>query len=177
VNTAREKIAHTRPAQIVARRVREARKSRGWSQGELAEQLRAIGYPKTRETLTKLESGHNRNITVDDLFALAVALGVNPVHLLAPLEDDVPVAMTEQVQLPAWVVREWVAGELLWLPMLPEIDLTQIPESKLAALIFDDLNRRMGLDPLSRSLMHDELSARSRRLAKQIHKQPKEKDE
>jgi transcriptional regulator with XRE-family HTH domain len=161
-----EKIAHERATQIVARRVREARKSRGWTQAELAERLEEVGYPKTRDTLTKLESGQQRGISVDDVFALAAALGVNPVHLLTPLEDNVPVAITNSVVYPAWVVRRWIGGTFAWLPGLPDTDFAQIPESELAERIVGRLERDM--TPLTRGLMHDETRARARRLAKQL---------
>jgi transcriptional regulator with XRE-family HTH domain len=175
----REKIAHDRPAQIVARRVREARQSRGWTQAELAKRLKEVGYPMTRETLTKLESGRTRDIKINDTFALALVLGVSPAHLLTPLEDLVPVFITEKLHLPAQLVRKWIAGDL-WLPPLPvdptqpSVDLTQVPEAKLTELIVETLERDVR-DPLSLSLMREELTATARRIAKQI-RNPKEEE-
>src|SRR5262245_21538204 len=115
-------IEPRRPAQIVADRVAEARDSRGWSQARLARELQRLGYDKSRSTLTKLEGGRYRNVSVDDLFALAAALGIAPTYLLTPLEDDSIVAVAPKVQLPAWAVRKWIRAEARPL-MLPDVDL------------------------------------------------------
>src|SRR6266511_1852291 len=73
------------PGVIFARRVKEARKRRDWSQQTLADRLTELGYPMTRVVLTKLEAG-KRQATLEDIFAFAVALGVAPVHLLVALD-------------------------------------------------------------------------------------------
>jgi transcriptional regulator with XRE-family HTH domain len=132
----------------------------GWSQTRLAAELAEIGYPKSRPTLTKLEGGQYRNVSVDDLFALAAALGVPPVHLLTPLEDDAPVAITPTVSHPAALARKWIRG-LVSLPMLPGVDLTQIPESELFVMVLGSLTR--GWTPLLVNLKAAELEAEARR--------------
>lgn len=67
---------------LVARNVRRVRELRDRTQAELARQM---DWP--RSTLHKLESG-SRNVTVDDLLSLALALHVAPAVLLVPWEDD-----------------------------------------------------------------------------------------
>lgn len=162
---------HLRPAQVVARRVVEARESRGWTQAKLARRLSDVGYNKSRSTLTKLEGGQYRNVSVDDVFALAAALGVPPVYLLTPLEDIATVAVTPNVRLPAALVRAWIRGQVVP-PMLPDVDLLQIPESELLRLIENELTRDMS--PIARSLLADELKSRARLMADEIRRKPDE---
>src|SRR5947208_3077345 len=131
---------HLRPAEIVAKRVVEVRESRGWTQTELAERLREIGYNKSRSTLTKLEGGKYRNVSINDVFALAAALDDHPLHLLVPLEDDAMVAIAPKVHYPAALTRAWIRG-LVQPPMLPDVDLRQIPDSELRELIRQRLTR------------------------------------
>src|SRR6266511_1650857 len=97
------------PGVIFARRVKEARKRRDWSQQTLADRLTELGYPMTRVVLTKLEAG-KRQATLEDIFAFAVALGVAPVHLLVPLDDDEQVAVVPTRSFSAVVVRGWLRG-------------------------------------------------------------------
>jgi transcriptional regulator with XRE-family HTH domain len=98
-------------SEVVASRIAESRKRRGWSQDELAERLTQVGHPADRALVAKIETGVRRNVTVTELFAFAVALDVPPVHLLAPLDDDATVAVTSKITPPAKAVRRWVRGE------------------------------------------------------------------
>lgn len=179
---ARDNSEHMRPAQIVARRVREARTSRGWTQKELAEEkLAEVGYPKTRETLTKLESGRNRDVSIDDVFALAAALGVSPVHLLTPLEDEVTVEITRTVRYPAKLVRAWIRGQVQ-LPMLPDVDLRQIPKSELLVAVRGWVRQELARDekPHVRRLMAYRLDEQADAIARDIVEEmlnPKEEDD
>ncbi|MFJ3719070.1 helix-turn-helix domain-containing protein [Streptomyces sp. NPDC090057] len=81
-------------AVAVAANVARLRQSRGMSIYALAGLLEKAGRPITPSGLAKLEK-QQRQVTVDDLVALAVALGVNPSALLFPVtlepEDDVEV--------------------------------------------------------------------------------------
>jgi transcriptional regulator with XRE-family HTH domain len=160
-----------RPAEVVASRVVEARKSRGWKQTDLAQELARLGYPKSRSTITKLEGGQYRNVTVDDLFAFAAALGVAPVHLLTPQDDEVPVAITAKVQLPAVIARRWIRG-LETPPMLPDVDFRQIPESELAAMVKRWLTR--GMTPVAYALAAESLTARATEIAHELRNPLKE---
>ena len=167
-----------RPAQVAARRVVEARESRGWSQAELARRLEEIGYPKSASTLSKLESGSYRNVSLDDAFALAAALGLSPVHLLTPLDDQEPVAVTPRLTLDAWLVRAWVRGDAAippWLPALVDArpDLSQIPDTDLVRLVEHylerDLNRSGSvLGVLARETARVNVRPQALKIVKQI---------
>lgn len=84
----------------VAAAIRETRKQRGWSVAELAERCDEIGAgPITANVIENIESGRRkdgkrtRDITVDELVAIAQALGVHPAALMPELGQgplDVP---------------------------------------------------------------------------------------
>lgn len=67
----------------VADNIRRIRVSLGMNLRDLAESLRANGHPIAHSGLSKIEN-KTRRVDVDDLMALAVALGVTPLALLLP---------------------------------------------------------------------------------------------
>lgn len=82
------------PSDAVAGRIREARKRRGWTSAETAARCTARGYRMSAAVLANIESGRpdlngarRRDITIDELFALAAALDVPPVALMGMPED------------------------------------------------------------------------------------------
>ncbi|MGY1636037.1 helix-turn-helix domain-containing protein [Geodermatophilus sp. SYSU D00742] len=75
----------------VSRNVADLRRARGLSLGQLSEVMSDLGRPILASGLGKIETGERR-VDVDDLVALALALGVSPVRLLLPIEAH---AMTE----------------------------------------------------------------------------------
>ncbi len=69
----------------VVERLRELRKEQGMSAQQLAERCAAAGVPTlTRGTIAKIESRVRGFITLDEMAALAAALGVSPHELLEP---------------------------------------------------------------------------------------------
>jgi transcriptional regulator with XRE-family HTH domain len=76
-------------AGTVADNVARLRKVRGWSIYALAGALEKAGRPITPSGLAKLEK-QQRQVTVDDLMALAVVFGVSPVTLLLPANTRGP---------------------------------------------------------------------------------------
>ena len=88
--TTRPDAKHLSVSDAVAVRIKEARGRRGWSAKQLAEQCAVRGLPRlTHSVLNNIESGRpdkdgqrKRDITVDELLALAVILDVAPTHLL-----------------------------------------------------------------------------------------------
>lgn len=76
----------------------------------LARRMAAAGRPILKSGLSKVEQG-DRRVDVDDLVAIAIALGVNPSRLLLPdVAGDEPVRLTDTVQAPAWAVWQWADG-------------------------------------------------------------------
>lgn len=105
----------------VAGRLKEARSRRGWTAKQLAEQCAAHGLPRlTHAVLNNIESGRpdaegrrRRDISVDELLALAFILDVAPAHLLGIPEG----ARTAVAVVPGCKVsdnaelQQWVRGE------------------------------------------------------------------
>jgi hypothetical protein len=62
-------------------------------------------------TISKLEAGGTRSdASVEELFALAIALNVAPVHLLVALDDGDAVEIVPGLTVPAPLVRDWIRG-------------------------------------------------------------------
>jgi len=76
---------------IAALRIREARGHRGWRVRDLADRCRKAGFPRlTAAVITNLETRRRpgREISAEELLALALVLEVPPVQLLSPLNGD-----------------------------------------------------------------------------------------
>jgi transcriptional regulator with XRE-family HTH domain len=65
--------------------VRRIRQERGWTQERLAERLGKVGMSVAQSNVARLERG-DRSVSVEDLYALALALSCPPLALLRP--DD-----------------------------------------------------------------------------------------
>ncbi|MEU8838057.1 helix-turn-helix transcriptional regulator [Streptomyces roseus] len=68
-----------------ARAIERLRTSRGFAQRELAARVTELGHPMTNTMLSRIERTRRR-CDVDDLVAIAAALGVSPLALLQPAE-------------------------------------------------------------------------------------------
>lgn len=79
---------------------------------ELSERLGSIGRPIPVLGLRRIERGERR-VDVDDLLALAYALGVPPVDLLVPgeLRTQDPYDLTPEVSTLAGPARAWIRGD------------------------------------------------------------------
>jgi transcriptional regulator with XRE-family HTH domain len=96
----------------VAANVRALRARRNLSQPELSERLAAVGRPMGVSALSKIEKA-TRRVTVDDLVALALALGTNPNALLLPhAPEGEQTALTSEVTSAWWRAWQWAAGEV-----------------------------------------------------------------
>jgi transcriptional regulator with XRE-family HTH domain len=103
---------------VVAARVRDVRTKRKLKVADLAERCAAIGAPQlTAQAIYKIEGQREsatrppRQVTVDELLALAAALNVAPVHLLVPPDgNDVPYRVTSKITSWRFPVRAWIRG-------------------------------------------------------------------
>lgn len=97
----------------VARNVSRLRKAIGLNYTDLSTRLANIGRDIPPLAVRRIEEG-NRRVDVDDLVALAIALGVSPATLLMPAHEaaDSPVSVTGAESLvtarSAWY---WLAGQ------------------------------------------------------------------
>jgi transcriptional regulator with XRE-family HTH domain len=101
--------AHRTPTQTVAAAVREIRETRLMSQSDLAKRMVQRGHRWTDSSVSRVEGG-KRDITVDELVALGLALGIGPQGLLAPQTPGV--AVGGGVVIENWVFTEWLQGRL-----------------------------------------------------------------
>jgi transcriptional regulator with XRE-family HTH domain len=67
----------------VAASVRHLRMEQGISAQKLADRTAELGMPVPRNTIANLENGRRDHVAVDELVALADALGVPPADLLS----------------------------------------------------------------------------------------------
>lgn len=102
----------TQLTELVGRNVAALRNARGLTTRALADKLEALGHRIAHSSLSKIEQG-SRAVDVQDLVALALALGVNPNRLLLPPRaDDTPTQLTPAVTVPAGIAWYWADGSL-----------------------------------------------------------------
>jgi transcriptional regulator with XRE-family HTH domain len=77
------------PSGYVGPNVRKFRKQRGWAQQDLVDRLHQLGVRETgwdQPKIHRLETGKRQKVSLEDLFELALALDVSPLHLMTPAE-------------------------------------------------------------------------------------------
>lgn len=99
-------------ARTVAGNVRRVRELRGKTIYELAAELKQLGRPIAPSAVAKIERGE-RQVTVDDLAALSIALGVSPSALMLPQVDDpkARIEVTGAGTVPADIAWDWLDGQ------------------------------------------------------------------
>jgi transcriptional regulator with XRE-family HTH domain len=99
------------PSIHIAHRVRALRDAEGISAAGVAKEVSTDhGLAMTRDTLANIEIHRRGNVTVEELFALALVLNVSPTNLLLPDDPEEEVAVSGGVTATAWWVREWIYG-------------------------------------------------------------------
>lgn len=108
----RRAIENGPTGQAVADRLAALRKVRGLTTRQLSAAVARVGRPIPASGITRMERGE-RMITVDDLMAFSVVLGVSPAALLLPLEDDPAktAAVTGAGEVPADTAWAWLSNE------------------------------------------------------------------
>jgi transcriptional regulator with XRE-family HTH domain len=111
---------HSTPSENIANQLRRRRRQLDLNRQQLAEKCASVGAPQlTLAALTNIETGRpdangkrRRDITVDELLALAHALGIHPVDLMVPGDapDKEPYSVTPDVTTTAAKARDWIAG-------------------------------------------------------------------
>jgi transcriptional regulator with XRE-family HTH domain len=107
-------------SEYVGDQVFTARKSKGWTQADLAARLVDLGFAGWRQTkVAKIEKGVVARIPLDDVLALAAALDVQIPHLLAP--DGPEIAIAPKLKRSPEDFRAWLRGQQ---PLSPGADRT-----------------------------------------------------
>lgn len=110
-NRGRQAVPPGPTAATVAANVHRLRRARGLSVDALSARLREMGRLITRDAVAKVGRGE-RQVSVDDLMAFSVALGVSPSALLLPLTDDpnATVEITGRGTVAADDAWDWMDG-------------------------------------------------------------------
>lgn len=108
-------------AAAVARNVKRIREGRGMTIYALSGALGKAGRPITPSAVAKIEK-QQRQVTVDDLTALAEVLDVSPATLLLPAADKArePVQLTPRKSVPWQIAWRWMHGQCP--PFTPDCD-------------------------------------------------------
>ena len=76
-----------RPSQVLGAQLRAMRERQRLTQQELSEEIeQRTAAPFDRALIARIEAG-KRNVSLDEAFVLAAALGVRPANLFFPLDD------------------------------------------------------------------------------------------
>jgi transcriptional regulator with XRE-family HTH domain len=94
----------------VADNIKRIRASHGVDQSDLARRLTQAGQPLRVSAISKAEQA-DRRVDVDDLVALAVALGTTPNRLLFPGEEHGDVALTPHLSVEWAAAWRWACGD------------------------------------------------------------------
>jgi transcriptional regulator with XRE-family HTH domain len=151
------------PGDVVAARIKEVRRHRGWTQEQLSARLDELGYAIGRGTLAKIETvGSTRalNVSVADVLAISAALNVAPLFLVCPNDDPGWMRITPNEVVESGRARQWWRG--LW--PLAEGDsradyFRERPESEVVAL--EEERQRQESDEIARHLGEVERTLRA----------------
>lgn len=94
--------------QIIAKQVRNYRNLRGLSAQQVSDRCAALGMPIHRSVLANFENGRRDNVSVGEVFCLALVLDVAPINLLTAPDGETEVAPGLVLDRPA--ATSWIAG-------------------------------------------------------------------
>src|SRR5690349_18934210 len=103
----------SRTSWLVAGQVKQLRRHRGMTAQQLADRCASLGAPGiTTNVIANIET-RRRDVSVDELLMLALALDVAPLHLLTPDGDaTVRLAISPTVTVAhAEDLQQWLRGE------------------------------------------------------------------
>ncbi|MEV7925449.1 helix-turn-helix transcriptional regulator [Kitasatospora sp. NPDC088779] len=149
----------------VALRVKEARNRRGWTMKQLAAACHEAGATKlTAPVLANIETGRRdangvrrRELSIDEVVALAVALGISPIHLLGLPDEAEPgtkVLLTPEVAIgDGELLLEWFCGQ----KALPQGDARQFYSTAIQRMPAGD--SQQALADFTSSVLQDRAAA------------------
>src|SRR5439155_12423737 len=75
------------PGQVFGEQLEGIRRRKGWTQRQLADEMKRLNVPVGQSAIANIENS-SRRVTVDEMMTFAVALGVSPAALLVPRESS-----------------------------------------------------------------------------------------
>ena len=98
--------------EVASRIGREVAKLRGERSGQwLSDQTAAVGKRISKASISEIENGKRKSVSVADLMVLAAALEVPPIVLLFPGIPDGNLEVLPGRDTDAWSAVEWFVGE------------------------------------------------------------------
>ncbi|MFD9687313.1 helix-turn-helix domain-containing protein [Kitasatospora sp. NPDC059088] len=149
----------------VALRVKEARNRRGWTMKQLAAACHDAGATKlTPPVLANIETGRRdangvrrRELSIDEVVALAVALDISPIHLLGLPDEAAPgtqLQLTPELAISdGELLMEWFGGQ----KALPQSDSRQFYSTAIQRMPAGDSQRTVA--DLTSSVLQDRAAA------------------
>lgn len=100
-------------SEIRAKRIgEEIKQLRGPRTGQwLADATKALGHPVSRTTISELENGKRKDITLAEITVIAAALGISPTQLAFPDLAHGPVDVLPDVTVNSAEAVLWFSGE------------------------------------------------------------------
>jgi transcriptional regulator with XRE-family HTH domain len=115
-----------RPSEVFAERLREKRKDRGLTQGQLADELTAAGIPMSKTALLGIENG-KRGLSLDEALGITAVLNAVPAHMFTPPEGAW-VRLTDKTGTDALGFREFLRYGFPW--SLDAVPVEYLPEEE-----------------------------------------------
>lgn len=96
-------------SEVLARRIREVRTRKGWSQRDLAAELDKAGLTLDPASVARIET-NKRQVKASELVTIAAVLGVSPIHLMLPQTGRTTVRLADTVEVSTHEARQWFRG-------------------------------------------------------------------
>ena len=151
--------------QRAAEAIRTARKVKGMSAQELADETERLGYPISRSQIANYESGRKHSLDIAELLVIAAALDTAPVALLfpGPYQNQVRY-FPKSRELPEIWAAQWFSGLVYGISDVPFSDGQAVTVKNFVAY---DAN----LHPLRRARHRLELEKRRNALRRNLTEQ------
>jgi transcriptional regulator with XRE-family HTH domain len=95
-----------RPSAVFRQRLRETRRARGLTQGDVGARMREAGFPMDKAGVQRVEKGE-RGLSLDEAFAFADVLAAVPAQLFTPPGDE-RVSITDKRSVDGSAMRAWL---------------------------------------------------------------------
>ena len=119
----------------IAFAIRRLRKEQQMSAQKLADRTTELGYTVSRTTVSDLENGRRKYITVTELLLLAAALNTTPAALVYPGPCTRDMEALPDTQVPEALAVQWFGGSLATPPPWADPDLYEKNRADIATAI------------------------------------------
>jgi transcriptional regulator with XRE-family HTH domain len=100
----------TLPSEVFRARLRLVRRLKGWTQQQLSAELARADVELSESAIVRMEKG-TRGVSLNEAIAIAAVLGVSPLHMTVPLDNDQDVDVAPAITVPVLDARAWARGQ------------------------------------------------------------------